>query len=167
MSISAGTFKDLSSRKPGPVPHWVDRNSFRQAMLKRVNRLTKGRWGAVSMRDGVIWFRYGALKDVFLEACHGDPGLLALQADSAAFNDLIYSVLVSFNDQCILWGFLGKGFCGTKCRVINRSGEITETTYLTPIRATWLNMLPSVLERLKPYELQEAVAKIQPIWRTK
>ncbi|MBT1070309.1 hypothetical protein [Pelotalea chapellei] len=156
---------DLSSRKPGPVPPWVDRNSFRVAMLGQVNKLTKGRWGAISMRDGIIWFRYSALVEVLRECCNRDPDVLGLQVDAENFSHLIFTILKSFNDRCVVWGMLGKGFMATKCRIINSKGKTTAITYLTPIRTTWLNILPGTLERFKPNALRNMVGKIEPVWR--
>lgn len=155
--------QNLANRKPGPKPTWLNRNDFRDAMYKRVNNVINGRWEAVSTPNGIVWFRYNALLDVLREASKRDPNVLGLAADKARMNDLVFTVLQAFKDDCVVWGMMGKGYIGLKCNVINRKGNIAETSYFTPIKATWFNQLPSWLERGKSYKLRQAVAKIEPV----
>lgn len=153
----------ISLRKPGPVPAWLDRNCFRAAMLRQVNTMANGRWGAISTANGIVWFRYSALIAVMRDASNRDPGVLALQVDVEAMNNLVFTVLRSFSD-CVVWEMLGRGYTGTRCRVLNYKGEVTEVAYLTPVKASFMNILPSTLERLKP-DVVRSVAKIEPVWR--
>jgi len=159
--------RELSNRKPARPPDWLDRDAFRRAMTNKVNQLSRGRWGAVSMRNGIIWFRYQAILEVLKEASGRHPGVLALAVDKNAMNDLVYAVLTALGDHCVIWGMLGQGYTACKCNVIGKNGEIIETVFLTPVRASWLFYLSSWFERSKPHTLRQKVRKIVPTCRVK
>jgi len=112
------------------------------------------------MPDGIVWFRYAALLDVLREASNRDPYVLALAVDTVKMNDLVYTVLMSFKDDCFIWFMPKKGYLGCKCTVTDNRGNATET-YLTPVKASWFNQLPSTFERQKTYKLLQAVAKVE------
>jgi len=154
---------NFSGRKPDPVPAWFGKDKIRAAMQRHVNHVVNGRWEAVSMPNGIVWFRYNALLDVIREASNRDPFVLGLAVDKLRMNNLVFSVLKALRDDCVIWNMLGKGYLGIKCDVTDRKGNITETLFLTPVRATWFNMLPSWLEREKSYKLYQMVSKIEPV----
>jgi hypothetical protein len=153
--------RKIEARKPGIAPEWFDKNRFRAALLKRINHFDKGRWEAVSMKNGLIWFRYCAVVESIVEASSGSPDVLALAVDKNAMNDLVFTVLTLCGDRSVMWNLMGNGHVSCKCNVFDRDGRIAETTYLTPINANWFGVLPSRFERTKSIRIRSFVTNIR------
>lgn len=152
--------RDLSGRKPGPTPEWLNKAVFRETMFRHVNTIVDGQWESVSTDIGIVWYRYPTLINVLREASFRDPGVLALAVDVNRMDDLVFTTLKA-SDDCVLWGYMGDGYSRCKCNVYNSVGRITETAYLTPVKTGWFNQLPSWLDRQKTDYLQQAVSKIE------
>ena len=154
-------FFNHSGRKPGPRPEWLTFDNFRDEMFKHVDNIADGRWEAVSTKDGIVWFRFKTLRDVIKKICNNDAAVMTIM-DDEIMNALVFTVLKAFKEMCVYWGMLDHGEFWSKCRVINMDEKITETAYLTPVRTAFFNVMPSTLERNKPYKLRYSVAKIKP-----
>jgi len=153
----------IRNRKPGSVPAWFDRDKLRNSMFQHVNNYSHGTWGGVSTKEGIVWFRYRALVDSLVEASSHEAEVMALAVDRRAQNDLLFTVLKSLNDDCVHWEILGKGYMGINCSIVNKLGRVTGTAFLTPIKASWFNALPSWLDRMKSARLRNTVGKIKII----
>lgn len=159
-------------KSPTHVPEriavpWFDPSALLLELKPWINVVAQGKWGAVSMPDGLVYVNQDCLWGG-LKKCAPDDvkvKLLAADADEAVKRSILYTVVWQLSEQrnAIAADMIDPNYYMIPVVIITGTGKpINGQPLLIPFRAEAFGMLPSDLEALKSPNLRRMVKSIRP-----
>jgi hypothetical protein len=152
---------------------WFNPDAMLTMLKDWINVVSQGRWGAVSMPDGIVYVNGNCLWGVVKKTAPEDtvPMLLSADADEATKRNLLFSIVWTLSEQrqgTVAADMIHPDYYMIPVTIISGSGKpITSPSgsaqLMTPFRAEAFGVLPSELENTKTAVLRKMVKTIKPI----
>lgn len=145
---------------------WFEPEKFLSNLKQWINVVANGRYGAVSMPDGLVYVHcdcmWNILNTVVPDEHKGN--LLAAAADETTKRSIMHSAVWTLSEtrNAIAADMIKPEYHTIPVVVINGSGKATSNTLMIPFRAEAFGELPSTLESTKSIALRKMVKSIKP-----
>jgi len=149
-----------------PLP-WFNPDSILTELKPWINVVAQGKWGAVSMPDGLVYVNQDCLWGGLKKSASDEvlAQLLAADADEATKRSILYTVVWQLSEQrnAIAADMIDPNYYMIPVIILTGTGKpIAGQPLLIPFRAEAFGMLPSDLESLKSPNLRRMVKSIRP-----
>lgn len=150
---------------------WFNPDEMLNTLKLFINIVHQGRWGAVSMPDGMVYVNAECLWGVIKKVAPKDimPLLLAADMDEATKRNLMYSVVWALSEQrqAIAAEMIHPDYNMIPVSILSGTGKPVVSAnggpqLMAPFRAEAFGVLPSDLENAKTPTLRRMVKSIKP-----
>jgi hypothetical protein len=150
---------------------WFNPDDMLNKLKTYINIVHQGRWGAVSMPDGMVYVNSDCLWGVIKKVAPGDiiPMLNAADVDEASKRNLMYTVIWTLSEQrqAIAAEMLHPDYFMIPVNILSGTGKLVVSQtgapqLMAPFRAEAFGALPSDLENTKTATLRRMVKSIKP-----
>ena len=146
---------------------WIDLDTLLEEIKRWINVVAQGRWGAVSMPDGLVYVQQSLVWNSLKKTAPDGkkPYLLAAEADEATKRSILFSTVWTLSEQrnAIAADMMLPTYYAIKTTVIKGDNKPDHgNTLLIPFRSEGFNALPSELEAIKTENIKKLVKTIKP-----
>lgn len=146
---------------------WFMPDNLLNELKQWINVVAQGKWGAISMPDGLVYVNQDLLWALLKETVSPEikPSLIAADADESERRSILHSVVWQLSEQrhAIAADMLNPNYYMIPVVIINGSNkQIKGQPMLVPFRSEAFGMLPSDLEALKGPNIRRMVKIVRP-----